>query len=57
MTDETKSRGKQQPYFGLCVEFGREKTNIARREFVIKHKRLPSYIELLAVLALRAGPK
>lgn len=42
-------------YLELRDEFGREKTNIARRELTAKNDRLPSYIELLAVLSLRAG--
>ena len=46
---------KNELYQALCSEFGAEQTGIARREFTAAHGWEPSYIELLALLALRAG--
>ncbi len=44
-------------YKNLEKEFDREEIDIVRRELTTKLNRLPSYIELLAELYLREGPK
>ncbi len=40
----------------IYAEFGRERTNIKRRELTTELRRPPMYLELYAALCLEDGP-